>query len=36
MPSDTDSSFVLMQVCVISALHEEILKGKEYDEIKIA
>ena len=27
-PSDQDSGFVLMQVCDVSALDEEILEGK--------
>ena len=30
-PGDQDSGFVLMQVCDVSALDEEILKGKGYN-----
>ena len=35
IPSDKDSGFVLMKLCDISALHEEILVGKGYNEITL-
>ena len=35
IPSDGDSGFVLMLVCDVSALHEEILEGKGYNEITL-
>ena len=35
IPSDKDSGFVLMKLCDISALHEEILVVKGYNEITL-
>ena len=35
IPSDKDSGFVLMQVCDVSALHQEILEGKRCNEITV-
>ena len=33
--SDKDSGSVLMQVCGVSALHEELMEGKGYNEITL-
>ena len=35
IPSDRDSGLVLMQVCGVSALREEILEGKGHIEITL-
>ena len=35
IPSDEDKGFVLMLVCDVSTLHEEILEGKGYKEITV-